>query len=96
MFQEKYKNAFVIYTIPPQWQTIDSWNPSLCKTGTYIIYTINIKADDDLATKGARASAAIVLTYLNQDNSFPACQILIDITYYTHIRIEIVFIFVAM
>ena len=37
-------------------------NPSLWKTMTYLSYTINIKAADGLTTKGARASAAMILT----------------------------------
>ena len=38
----------------------------------YLVYIVNIMAADDLATKGARDSATMIWTYLNQDNSVPA------------------------
>ena len=39
-----------------------SWNPSSSKTRTHLFYKINIMAADVLATKGARASATMILT----------------------------------
>ena len=38
----------------------------------YLFYIVNIMAADVLVTQGARASAAIILAYLNRDNSVPA------------------------
>ena len=49
-----------------------SWNSSLSKTRTCLFYIINIMAADVLATQGARASATMILTYVNWVNSVPA------------------------
>ena len=49
-----------------------SWNPLSCKTKTYLFYIVNIMGADVLATQGARASATMILTWLNRDISFPA------------------------
>ena len=59
------------FYIPPHWQDIGSWNPSSCKTRTCLFHTANIMAADDLATQGARTSAAMILTKLNRDNLVP-------------------------
>ena len=40
-----------------------SLNPSSWKTRTHLSYIVNIIAADVLATQGARASAAMILTY---------------------------------
>ena len=42
------------------------------RTSTYIFYTVNIITVDVLATWGARASTAMILTELNHDNWVPA------------------------
>ena len=38
----------------------------------YLVYIVNTMAVDVLATQGARASATMILTCLNRDNSVPA------------------------
>ena len=50
-----------------------SWNPSPCKTRTYLVNITNLMAANDLMTEGAWSEANMVLTYLNRDNSVPAC-----------------------
>ena len=57
--------------ISPPWYDAGSWNPSSIKTITYLFYIVNILAADVLATQGARASAAMILTKFNRDNSVP-------------------------
>ena len=52
---------------------LGSWNLSSSKTRTYPFCIVNIMAADVLVTQGARALAAMVLTWLNWDNSVPAC-----------------------
>ena len=74
IFQKKPKHVFAIYMIPPHWHGTSSWNPSSCKTGTYLYYIVNIMADDDLAMKGDRASATMIFTMMNQINSVPTRQ----------------------
>ena len=44
------------------WIGTGSYNPSSLEIGIYLSYTFNIITADDLATQGARASAAMVLT----------------------------------
>ena len=46
-----------------------NWNPSLCKTRTYLFYIVNIMGADVLAMQGARASAKIIFTMLNWNES---------------------------
>ena len=49
------------------------------RQGPTWVYKVNIMAADDLATQGARASATMMLTELNQDNSVPTrCEIKFD------------------
>ena len=38
---------------------------------TYLVYIVNIMAADNLATQGARALAAMILTWFNRDNLVP-------------------------
>ena len=45
-----------------QFEMTGSWNPSSSKTRTYPFHIINIMVADVLATQGARASAATILT----------------------------------
>ena len=71
-FIRRHKNVSIIYIIPPSWIDTGSWNPSSCKTRSCLFCIVNIMAADGLATQGARASAAMLLTQLNQDNSVPA------------------------
>ena len=61
-----------IYIIPPHWPDMGSWNPSSCKTRTFLFYIVNIMGADVLATQGARASATMILSVLNRNNSVPA------------------------
>ena len=37
-FQRKHKHVFTFHVISPHWHAIDSWNPSSCKTRTYLFY----------------------------------------------------------
>ena len=71
-----HKLVFTFYVIPPQWYDTGSWNPSSCKTRTYLVYIVNIMAADVLATQGARASDMsnhdIDKVTLYRDNSVPA------------------------
>ena len=70
-FTCKCKNVFPIYIIPPRWHNTGSWNPSSCKTRTYLLYIVNIMGVDILASQAARASATMILAMLNQTNSVP-------------------------
>ena len=47
------------------------WNPFSCKTRTYLFYINSIMGADVLATRGARASATMILTMLHLNNSVP-------------------------
>ena len=53
---------YTFYVIPPKWYDKGSWNPSWSKTRAYLFYIGNIMAADVLATQGARASSAMILT----------------------------------
>ena len=70
-----HKNVSTIYIIPPNWHDtgMSSWNPSSCKTRIYLFYIVNIMGADVLATQGAKASAPMILTMLNQNDSIPSC-----------------------
>ena len=59
-----------IAVIPPYWQYTGSWNPFSCKTRTCLYHIAYIMAADDLAPCVARASAAMILTWLNRYNWF--------------------------
>ena len=55
------------------------------RQGFAFFHIDNIMATDDLATQGARASAAMILTQLNHDSTVPArcgliCRMLIQIS----------------
>ena len=61
---------FVFKSVPADGLALlGGWNPSSCKTRTYLFYIVNIIAADDLATPGARASATVIFTMLNRINS---------------------------
>ena len=64
--------------ISPHWQHTGSWNPSSCKTSSYLYYIVNIIVADVLVMQGARASATMILTMLKLNNSIPACWGLTD------------------
>ena len=49
----------------------NSWNPSSSKTRTCLFYIVSIMGADVLATQGARTSATMMFTVLNQINSVP-------------------------
>ena len=66
------KNIFTWYVIPPHGHDTGSWNPSLNETRTYLLYIVNIMGADVLTTQGARASATMIFTILNQIHSVPA------------------------
>ena len=61
-FNRHIKHVFPIYIIPLHWHDTGSWNPSSCKTMTYLVYTVNIMAADGLVTQAARASETMILT----------------------------------
>ena len=65
-------HIFTFYVISRHWYDAGSWNPFSSKTRTNLFYIVNIMAADVLATQGARASATMILTKLNRDNSVPA------------------------
>ena len=71
-FRWNIKYIFTFYAIPPHWYSTGGWNPSSNKTRTYPFYIVNIMAAVVLATQGTRTLAAMILTYLNRYNSFPA------------------------
>ena len=58
----KHKIVFIIHILPPHWHDTGSWNPSSCRTITYIFYVVNIMGADVLVTQGARVSATIIMT----------------------------------
>ena len=66
-------HIFTFYGIAPHWHYTVSQNPSSCKTRTFLFYIVNIMAADDLTTQGARASANMIFTMLNQIISVPTC-----------------------
>ena len=68
-FYGKHKNVSKTYIIPQHWHTTSSWSPSSCKTRTCIFYIVNIIVADVQATQGARASATMIMTMLNWNNS---------------------------
>ena len=70
-FRGNQTHIFIFYVIPPHWHDTSSWNPSLCKTRTYLFYIVNTIGADVLVTLGARASATMIFTMLNQINSVP-------------------------
>ena len=45
------------------WDCADNWNPSSWKRRTFQSDIVNTMVVDDLVTLGARASAAMMLTY---------------------------------
>ena len=60
----KNKDVFALYIILLLcWDVTGSWNPSFGKTRICLFYMVTAMAADALVTKGARASAAMVLTY---------------------------------
>ena len=65
--QREHKHIFTFYVIPPYWYGKDTENASSSKTRIYIFYIVNIMAADVLATQGNRASATMMLTWLNRD-----------------------------
>ena len=50
-----------------QWESTYNWNLSSWKTRTPLYYIFDIMPTDDLDTQGARASAAMVLTWFIQN-----------------------------
>ena len=71
-FRGKIKHIFTFHVIPPHWFDTGGWNPFSNKTRTYpAFFIVNIMAAGVLAMQGARASAAMILTKLNRDNSVP-------------------------
>ena len=71
IFSEGTKHISTFHVIPPYWHDTGNWNHSSWKTRTCLIHIANIMAADDLVTQRARASTAMILTYLNWDNSVP-------------------------
>ena len=54
--------GFIFYRTPPQWNGTVNWKTSWWKAKSHFFYTVSTMAFDVLATKGARTSAATVLT----------------------------------
>ena len=71
-FSEGTKRIFTFYVIPPHWHDTGSWNPSSSMTRTYIIYIVNIRVANVLATRGARATANRIFPMFDQINLVPA------------------------
>ena len=70
-FQRKHKTVSIIYIITPHWHDRGGWSPTPCKTRIYLFYVVSIMGADALANQGARASAPLILTMLNRNNSVP-------------------------
>ena len=65
---EKHKHIFIFYYISTLISDgTDSKNPSSWKIAAVSFYIVNIIVADDLATQGAKASAAMVLTYFSRN-----------------------------
>ena len=62
-----WRNMFASSIISHQWDGAGCWNPSTWKTMTSLSYMFNTMAADDLATQGARSSAAMILTHFSYD-----------------------------
>ena len=60
--RENIKHIFTFHVIPLHWYDTGGWNPSSNKTRTYPFYIVNIMAAGVLATQGAGASGAMILT----------------------------------
>ena len=60
-------HVFIISVISRIWTCTSSCNLLSWKTGLHVSSIVNAMAADGLATQGARASAAIVLTLLSQN-----------------------------
>ena len=59
------------------------------KTSSYLFYIADIMGADVLATRGVRASATMILTMLNRNNSVPAREALGLMTDLSYILIQI-------
>ena len=62
IFQRGQKHVCTFYVIPAHWYDTGTWNPSSSKIRTYLLYRFNIMTAEVLATKGASASGAMILT----------------------------------
>ena len=71
LFQDK--NVFTQFIISQHWDGLGSWNCCLWKTKICLSCIFNIMLVDDLATQGARASTATVLTFLSQKMGPTSC-----------------------
>ena len=67
IYFKKYKNIFAFSIFSSNWGTVDSWNLSSWNMRIYGSYVINVMAADDLATQGARSSAAMAFTYFSHN-----------------------------
>ena len=61
-FRGNIKHIFIFHVTPLHWYDTGGWDPSSNKPRTYPFYIVNIMAAGVLATQGARASAAMILT----------------------------------
>ena len=67
------KSIYLHFFVNPlHWYDAGKWKPSSWKTKTCLFRIANIMAADALAMQAVRASTAMVLTQLYQDNSVPA------------------------
>ena len=71
-FLQNHKCVFTFSIIPPCRYDTGVWNLFSWKTRSYLFYIVNIMVADDLSTQGRRASATMLLTSLNRNNSVPA------------------------
>ena len=88
--RNKYFN-FVQY-ISPTWNGTGSWNDPSYTPWTYLLYTINTTAADDLATQGARPSAAMILTKTNIPDLAPQGSTVTDKTFIKAIPVGYIWI----
>ena len=60
--------------ITQHWDNTGSGKPSLWEAGTHFCYIIDTMITDDLASCVAKASEAMVLTYVGSNIPFPASK----------------------
>ena len=69
-------NNFARFITSQYWDGSSHWNPPSWKTRTCLFCTVNIITADDLATQGARPSAAMVQTMLSIPSYSCHCHII--------------------
>ena len=79
LYLKKHKCVFVFHNITRKWNAAEGWNSVTWMTKIYPSYVVNSMAADGLATQGARASGAILLTPFILNIPLPAWKGLIPI-----------------